>query len=256
MQIKQKIKKLETISPNLYVIVKKIYRFFSPRKSQKEIYKKEIQKNIKEFLKNKSSVFFIQVGSNDGLQGDSIRDLIINDESWSGIFIEPVGFIFQNLKRNYGNKVRFIFENVAIAEKKGYAKFYYVSEQAKVDLGDKLPYWYDQLGTFDKNHILKHCDGELEPYIVEEDIECLPLQDILTRNNVQAIDLLHIDTEGYDYKVLSQVDFVGYKPLVMLYENTHLGVEERQKAELLLKTNDYRVTEYGGDTLAILQRSS
>ena len=243
MHMKKSIKAFLRRFPLVYRIVYKAYKFFFPG---------PIQKQIEKTLRKKSSVFFLQIGSNDGVQGDPIHNLITKNAKWAGIFVEPVEFVFQRLKQNYRNAERFTFENVAIAKETGVAKFYYVSERARAKLEDTLPHW-DQLGSFDRNHILKHLGGTLDAYIVEEKINCVPLQEILDRNGVTKIDLLHVDTEGSDYNVLSQVNFDKYKPLVVLYEHLHLSIDERTKAKSILKASGYKVVEYGGDTLAILE---
>jgi FkbM family methyltransferase len=212
-----------------------------------------IQERILKTIGSKPSVFFVQVGSNDGFQGDPIHDLVVSRKTWSGIFIEPIDFLFQRLRKNYGNAEKFVFENVAIGTEKGSKKFYYVSEKAKRELD--LPYWHDQLGSFDKTHITRMLGDEMSPYIVEEEVECLPLQDVLDRNEVAAIDLLHIDTEGFDYKVLSQLDLERYKPSIILFEHHLLSDDEFGKARKLLGTNGYRLHHYGNDILAV-RRSS
>lgn len=244
MNIKQKIKLYTIKFPLVYNISQKIYNFFFPASQL------SIQEQIEKTFRKKPSVFFVQVGSNDGVQGDPIHGLITKSKEWTGMFIEPVGLYFQRLKHNYENADRFIFENVAIGTERETKRFYYVLEEAKTEFDD-LPYWYNQLGSFDKNHILKQLGDRLEPYIVEEEIECFPIQEIFDRNNVKTIDFLHIDTEGFDYKVLSQVDFDRYKPLIVLYEHVHLSADDREKAKLLLKTSGYRLVRYGFDTLAI-----
>ncbi len=246
MKIKQNIEKSLKQFPFAYNRLRKIYRTLTlapPVATDK----------IEEILRKKPSVFFVQVGANDGVQADPIHNLISRNKTWTGIFIEPVGFLFQRLVKNYHNDKRFIFENVATGIERRKMKFYYVSEDAKAQLGDDLPLWYDQLGSFNKDHILTHFNEKIEPYVVEEEIECVPLQEILQRNKVKKIDLLHIDTEGFDYKVLSQVNFEIYKPLVVLYEHRHLSVDEKEKAKLLLKRSGYSLCECGGDTLAIFK---
>lgn len=230
--------------------LKKIYRDFFPDPYTRM--RNVIKRNILESLKNKDSVFFVQVGSNDGMQGDPLHDLIIRNSNWKGIFIEPVSFLFDRLKLNYGNSDRFIFEKQAIAPIRSTAEFFYVSQRAKAELGEALPYWYDQLGSFDRNHILKHLDGMLEPYIISEEIDAVPLQEIFDKHQVKRVDLLHIDTEGYDYKVLSTIDFSVYQPGVILYENAHLSTIEKESAESLLKSHGYTCTYYDGDTLATI----
>jgi len=94
--------------PLVYGGAKWIYRRF--RKTDPTI-----QERILKAVAGKPAVFFVQVGSNDGVQGDPIHDLIVSRESWRGIFIEPIDFLFQRLRKNYGEAERFVFENVAIA---------------------------------------------------------------------------------------------------------------------------------------------
>ena len=212
-----------------------------------------LQKDILKKLQHKETVFFVQVGSNDGMRGDPLHAISVMNKNWEGIFIEPVGYLFERLKRNYGNSDRFIFEKQAIAPSLGKVDFFYVSEEAKAELGDEVPNWYDQLGSFDKNHILEHLDGILEPYILSERINTLPLQDMLGKHKVTRVDLIHIDAEGYDYRVLSTIDFSRCKPSVILYEHIHLSDVERKSAESLLKKNGYSYVQYGGDTLASIK---
>lgn len=206
---------------------------------------------LKRGLRGLRNIYFVQVGSNDGTQGDPIHRLVRGNPRWSGIFIEPVPFLFERLKANYSNDPRFRFENVAIGQIQGFAPFYYVSERAKDELGDALPYWYDQLGSFDRNHIVKHLNGLLEPYIVEMQLPCHPIQDILDRNGVSKIDLLHIDTEGYDYHVLSQFDFARYMPRVVLYEHKHLNAHDNSQARQLMQRHGYQLHQWVDDTVAI-----
>lgn len=210
-----------------------------------------LHEEIQGALAGLRQVYFVQVGSNDGTQGDPIHHLVTRHRQWRGIFIEPVPFLFARLKANYGDDARFVFENVAIGEQRGHAQFYYVSEAAKEALGERLPYWYDQLGSFDRNHIVKHLDGLLEPYIVAVELPCVPVQDILDRNAVTRVDLLHIDTEGYDYHVLSQFDFARYCPAVVLYEHKHLSAAVREQAQALMCSHGYQLYVRGADTLAI-----
>ena len=239
--MKETIKAILEQYPALYQPLRKTYRTFK-------------QRPILKHLKSNNALFFVQVGSNDGVLGDPIHDLIIKHKNWRGMFIEPVPFLFERLKQNYKNSERFIFENVAISTEKGLRKFYYVSEKAQEEIGDNLPGWYDQLGSFDKNHILIHLKGALEPYIVEEEIETITMPELFERNQIEKIDLLHIDTEGFDYQVLSQIDFSRYKPQVVLYEHVHLSDDEKNAAESILRKYNYHYKTYDGkDTLAFIE---
>ena len=230
-------------------MVRRACRAFVPAPEKRSV----LQQEITTGLKNRDPVFFVQVGSNDGVQGDPLRDLIVSNRNWRGIFIEPVGYLYDKLIKNYGDSHRFIFERLAISSSRGTSDFYYVSEKARAELGDALPYWYDQLGSFSRAHILKHLDGMLEPYIVSRKVEVSTLQDVLEKNEVSKLDLLHIDTEGHDYEVLSALDFSRYKPTVILYEHKHLSAADRNAADALLEEHGYLCKLYEGDTLGIIQ---
>jgi FkbM family methyltransferase len=193
----------------------------------------------------------VQVGSNDGVQGDPIAPLIRKNPDWQVLFIEPLPHIFQRLLANYPHSQNYRFENVAISETTEMRLLYYVSDEIK-KLREGIPYWYDQIGSFDKKHILKH-GKEFESFIVSEPVRCEPLRDILARNRIKKIDLLHIDTEGYDYEVLKQVDLKGSPPRVILYEHKHLSTADQSAARSLLLRVGYRVRPEEANTLAIMR---
>lgn len=205
---------------------------------------------IEQAFKGGGAVRFLQVGSNDGRFGDPICRLIKTRGNWSGVFVEPVPYAYERLVKNYGIDPKYTFEKVAISACREKKTFFYVSEAAKEELGDDLPVWYDQLGSFDKEHILKHLDGILAPYVVGVEIECEPIKEVLERNSITSLDLVHIDTEGFDYQVLKQIDLSSYRPQLILFEHKHLSPSERLMAKEMLENAGYRLAEIDGDTLA------
>ena len=207
---------------------------------------------IKKTFRRKS-VRFLQVGSNDGVHNDPIFPISSSNDLWSGILIEPVPYLFERLKSNYINSTRFIFENVAIGKMAGKIPFYYVSERAQHDRHD-LPEWHDQLGSFDKNHILKHMDAQLEPFIEAMDVVVCTLADVLARHGWQTIDLLHIDAEGHDWEILSATDLFALSPKMVIIEHSHLSAENRCRARQKLVDAGYNVRQIGGDFCAIRSR--
>jgi FkbM family methyltransferase len=204
-------------------------------------------------LEHAEDVFFVQVGSNDGVQGDPLHPLIRTHPEWRGLFIEPVPYLFERLRRNYARlpsaRNRFSFENVAIASEPGRRPFFYVSERARAR-EDELPIWCEQLGSFNREHILSHLEGRLAPHIVERDVECATLGQVLARNRVERLDLLHIDTEGYDYEVLLQLDWQRWRPRVIVFEVIHLPEQLRAQAAAMLRSEGYRLSILAHDLLA------
>jgi FkbM family methyltransferase len=197
-----------------------------------------------------SEPIFVKVGANDGITGDPCSDILLAHANWRGLLIEPVPYCFDRLKHNFQDSGRFCFEQVAIGASAGEVTFYYVDEKASRSVPG-LPTWFDQLGSFDRNHILKHLDGTLEPFIIECKVQVCPLSDVLMRNRIQEIHLLHIDTEGHDYEVLKTLDFGKFAPLSILVEHIHLSDTQKPEMLHLLHTNGYAVRDCGADYFAV-----
>lgn len=211
---------------------------------------------IKSALKNEPHAFIVQIGSNDGRTGDPIFKLIQQNPTWEAMFVEPVPFLFERLRENYGTSARFRFENLAIGETRGMMPFHYISAQALRDMPD-LPEWYDQLGSFDRDHITKHVGKQMDPYIVSMAVPVESLNELLERHGVTTIDLLHLDTEGYDWKILKHLDLDRFKVKTILFEHKHLDpsakVEAKEKlgAYFTIKDlgNEYLCLESGSPRL-------
>jgi FkbM family methyltransferase len=193
-------------------------------------------------------VTFVQIGSNDGLLGDPLHELIKSNPLWRGVFIEPVDYVFNRLVQNYGKSERFAFEKIAIAERPGERAFYFVSEDAFTD--PSIPPLADKLGSFMRSHIVKHSPA-LEKYIVTTKVRCDTLSAVLARHNLSTIDLVHTDTEGYDFHILQQIDFQKYRPKIILFEHAHMTPAEYRESKDLLQRFGYRLTNCGLDTVAI-----
>jgi FkbM family methyltransferase len=190
---------------------------------------------IQRKLRGEKAVQVVQIGSNDGEANDPIHRLLDRNPSWNALFVEPVPYVFARLKKNYGDNPRFRFENVAITESSGLMNFYHVSEQAKESI-PLLPAWYDQVGSFSREHVRKVFGQiDINPHIVSAEVRCLTLQEMLDRNGIRSIDVLHIDTEGHDWLILQQLDLSRYRPAVILFESVHLTPEQKSAARFFLE---------------------
>jgi FkbM family methyltransferase len=194
----------------------------------------DITMRIEIALRHCPSVSVVQIGSNDGVMGDPIAQLIHANPSWSCLFVEPVPYLFARLKSNYGQAARFRFENAAIASETGVLPFFSVSESARQN-DPGLPPWCDQVGSFSRQHLVNHFGGALEPYIEELAVTALRFEDLLRKHGLAQFDLLHIDAEGFDWKILRQVDLTRQVPHVILFEHQHLTPEEKTAARKFLR---------------------
>lgn len=200
----------------------------------------------------KGQCVLVKVGANDGVTGDPLRVLLDTDTGWSALFIEPVPFIMDRLRRNFEGEERFGFEEVAIGPKRGEATFYYVDSRAARQIPN-LPVWYDQLGSFDEKHILKHLDGALAPFIVKRTVETWPLCEVLEKHGIDQPDLLHVDTEGFDFEVLKTLDFPRQRPRLIFIEHRHLEPGVKKEMRELLRGWGYRVRDCGSDYIAVIR---
>jgi hypothetical protein len=149
-------------------------------------WKNDPVRHIGKVLDGEHGVNVVQIGSNDGSTGDPLHSLLMRNLSWKALFIEPISYLFERLKQNYPPNVRFCFENVAVSEVAGTSPFYYVDPAAKERVPN-LPVWYDQIGSFDRNHISKHLGNELDPFIIKADIPTERLSTVLERNNISDL---------------------------------------------------------------------
>jgi FkbM family methyltransferase len=202
-------------------------------------------RHIQNALPGMKNVYIVQIGSNDGKTHDPIHVLLLRNPSWAALFVEPVPFLFERLRQNYANNSSYRFENVAIGDRVGVTPFYYVDDSAKEQLSE-VPWWFDQVGSFDRDHITRHFGNTLDRFIVTANVPTVPLEVLLERNNVNKIDLLNIDTEGYDWHVLRQLDLTKYSPTAILIEHRHLSTATKTEVRSFLQDR-YRIVDLGHD---------
>lgn len=240
-RFKKHLKRIIKKIPYVGLLIHRFYRWVFPKV-------RDISYWISRNTEDKVNYNVIQIGSNDGVTGDPISELLMKNEKWEAVFVEPVPYIYQKLKRNYSDETRFKCENVAIND--GSSQTFYWVDPKVINEVQELPVWYDQLGSFDKNNIVKHLDGILTPYILETEVQGLSLIELIKESNFDQVDLLHIDTEGYDWKILSQLDLTMYCPHIVLFEHTHLTKQEKE-ASISFMQNDFYMFHFGGDFLCI-----
>lgn len=192
--------------------------------------------------------FFIQIGSNDGAHSDPLRPVILSSH-WRGILIEPVPYVFERLRQNYGHIDRLTLANVAIADRDGALPFYHLRKALPEEAG-QLPSWYDQLGSFLPEVVLKHKEfiPDIEQRLVCTQVPAITFDTLCRRYGVEQVDLIHIDTEGYDWQIIQMIDWSRVRPKILMFEHHHLGAEARAECETLLRGLGYELKPEWLDT--------
>ena len=208
---------------------------------------RKVHAMLKSLDRSKQSVFFIQIGSNDASQGDPLSRFVLN-RPWSGIMVEPVKYVFDRLAQSYGQCTNLALENIAIAATNGAQDFFHLAQS-----DDDLPSWYTQLGSFSRQTVLAHADRipDIEDRIVCTPVPCMTFDALCQKHSVGQIDLIHIDTEGYDFQIIKLIDFDRYQPTLVIYEHKHLSDDDQADCRSYLESKGYQAIEDGRDTLAM-----
>ncbi len=192
----------------------------------------------------------IQIGSH---VGNTSNDPIFNivDKDTKLILVEPVPFLFKQLKNNYNKKFynnhNIIFINKAVSNFIGEIEMTIPSE--KNDFS-KLPFWASQLASVNKDHALGHIHNLLVEKIT---VKTTTINEIVKEYNIREIDLLHTDTEGHDYTILMNYNF-EIKPKQIMFEHKHMdglfkvGIKYDELSNKLLSLGYKKIQQNSEDT--------
>jgi FkbM family methyltransferase len=132
-----------------------------------------------------------------------------------------------------------------------YSKVYYIHPDRVQELG--LNYWLRGVNTVGYIHPTTK-DRGFENEVISEDIKVVPLKDIIMEHNVTELDLLKIDTEGSDCKIL--LHFLPFakeaniKPKRIIFEHNSLtDPTELQLVNNMLESLGYKYTEQVWDEI-------
>jgi len=199
---------------------------------------------IKDLMTRESDIFFLQIGAHDGLSYDPIHDYV-RRYHWKGLLVEPQPAVFQSLKANYSGQSQLLFENSAIAQKDGTLDLYCFENAEAEDHASML--------TSSRKHYLvlngDHHRGALKTITVP----ALTLQSLLTKHQVGRVNLLQIDTEGFDFEIIKMIDFSRMKPEIIHFENNFLNHRQKSECSRILSGQNYSLLNLGIDTIAYLQ---
>jgi FkbM family methyltransferase len=188
-----------------------------------------------------NNCFFIEVGANNGKDLDPLYPFIIENK-WSGILVEPNPDVFKELKQNYKEIDNLFFEECVISEKSGFIDFYY-NGYNYTTLHNTLSYDYA------KTHFKENL--RVVPTL------SLTFDDLIEKYNLQKIDILMTDVEGYDLDLLKTFPFDKIKPKIIRSEYIHVGHQNHTMEEMVnfLENKGYECYNLieGTDIIGILK---
>jgi len=114
---------------------------------------------------------------------------------------------------------------------------------------NQLPTYWNEIGSLKRNHISKHFPSLPDSAIIKSNLTSKTLDEFIRQEVKDHVDVLHIDAEGYDYKILSTLSFMDDKPEIVLIEHKHLPLFELALLRIKMKIFGYRTFRNKSDFL-------
>ncbi|MFT5179654.1 MAG: FkbM family methyltransferase [Candidatus Paceibacteria bacterium] len=205
---------------------------------------------------NRKDFFFVEIGANDGISGDPLRDSILK-YNLKGILIEPQTDVFEKLKKNYSESSNLQFANVAISTESGKQKFYRVKKEFIGKTKDDPDFFkMTAISSFNKENFIVYLKKRIpksedpNKYIEEVEIDAITLSDFTRKYDIKKIDLLQVDVEGYDHEIIKNFPYDKFLPSLINFESKAITPEQKKECENILESNGYKIFTHGSDTCA------
>jgi FkbM family methyltransferase len=199
---------------------------------------------VRDLMAREPDLFFLQIGAHDGLSYDPIS-AYVRQHHWRGLLVEPQPQVFQKLVRNYAGESQLLFENSALAP--GVTTLdLHVFESADADNHASM------LASTRKHYLTLNGDGA-RGAVKTITVPALSLAALLDKHGVKRVNLLQIDTEGFDFEIIKMIDFNRIKPDIIHYENNFLNRRQKSECNRILSAQNYAMLNLGIDTVAYLQ---
>jgi FkbM family methyltransferase len=181
--------------------------------------------------------YFIGIGANDGVTHDPLYPFV-RDFGWRGVMVEPIPEAFGALERNYAGFPGVALVNAAVGESDGQGTIYTIAGSAPEAETMSLH------SSFSRDMLLRGSQWhpDIESHVVERTVPIVSFPTLLRTADSRAVDVLKIDTEGYDLKILETIDLTILSPRLILAEHANLSKPERLRMADILLDHGYRVS--------------
>jgi FkbM family methyltransferase len=196
----------------------------------------------------KRKPFFIEIGASDGVTNDPLHPFI-SRELIRGIRVEPLPWAFQRLSAGHADSTDIRCINAALAAEDGEAPFFTVDMNG-INLSSA-----HQFSSFRRDILLAHRTfvPDIEQRIVETRVPTVSfgtLKRIALDMGAADIDVVHIDTEGFDGAVLDMMWDHGLRPALVSFERAHMSKAEIERQADRLASSGYRLAMGHFDMIA------
>jgi len=226
-------------------IVRMVFKLFGLKISRPGPYGVfDFESFLYRYLEVHKTLAFIQIGANDGVMNDPVYEFVTkNSKSVSGFVLEPLPEVFSKLVKNYAAFPKILPLNLAIHNTQDEMPLY----QVKPEYFSMLPEFARGIASFDSEHWKKTLLVPDSSYLQTTLVKCISFHRLIREYDIDEIDLLLIDTEGYDFNILMDIDFERYKPRIIRFEH---GVRNEIMTHVQFLTICERLNNYGYQIIA------
>jgi FkbM family methyltransferase len=186
----------------------------------------------------------LEIGAMDGVRFDPLHSYL-RDGLFDAVVVEPLADMFALLSKTYNDCTNVICANVAITERTGPLHLYRVrpDEIAKHNLGE----WVHGITSAVKGPVLSYL-GDL---VSDEVVDGLSFDDFVIKFRLRNFDVLQIDTEGFDWNILKQIDLKKYDVRVAQVEIINLMPCDRLEVFSFFRDAGYLFDCEFGEVVAV-----
>ena len=196
----------------------------------------------------------VQVGAHDGRMADPLFLELVKG-AWEAILIEPHPVYFAELQRRHANNAKIQCLNVGVSDEPGTMKLFHINEDvakgyprglrgcASLEL-ERLE---AAITSAETRHNLVRVDGD----VTATDVSLFRLDAILSDQNWSDVDVIVIDVEGHELKVLNSFDLSAVKPSLLIVECNGANLVEEDEYVAVLQQLDFTVFRMDHDLVAL-----
>ena len=167
----------------------------------------KLQEAIKQHFLQKELITLVQIGANDGVDHDPVREIVYSDSRIKGLLVEPQQGAFSRLQQTYKPLIesgRVSLLNKAVFERECRVKLYKNAAENGTDGHSSF--------LLRQNDPYTHFQDD-----VYEEVDAITVTQLLTIAN-SPIDVLVVDTEGYDSTIVQCLLDTRSRPGVLFFE--------------------------------------
>lgn len=205
---------------------------------------------------NLRSLNIIQVGANDGVTGDPIHKYILK-YAQRALLIEPQQWLIEDLRNAYKDFMgELIIETIAISSHGGEVELHILDEDLWPEYISKVGRHPSAIFSGDRDQVMKRVkprlglsDKDAQKAVKTVLVYSAPLSEVIEKHGFSGVDLLQIDCEGWDFKVIESLG--PYRPSIINFESFNLSAADWEGFQQWARLEDYGYIRGSADTLAI-----